>query len=160
MSFCNEEQLEQFLINCPKFENLIIDSGIILIKYWFGVSQEEQEKRLQARNNDVTKRWKLGKIDVAARQKWDEYTIARDEMFLKCDTEKSPWFVVEADEKEHARLNCIHHLLSQFDYTDNIRDKVDLVEVPKKEYESNSYSNRKFVPDVAGHLAAQKNKKK
>ncbi len=153
MEFCTDEQYKMFLRDCPRFEKLIIDSGIILIKYWFSVSQEEQEKRLQARNDDVTKRWKLGSIDIASRDKWDDYSEAKDVMFKFTDTDFSPWNVVEADIKKHARINCISHLLSQFDYEDVTPKKKDLHPVNKNHrYERTPYANQKFVPDVASRL--------
>ena len=153
MGFCTAEQHKRFLRDCPKFEKLIIDSEIILIKYWFSVSQEEQEKRLRARNNDVTKRWKLGTIDIASRDRWDEYSKAKDIMFEHTDTDFSPWYVVEADIKKHARINCISHLLSMFEYQDLTPEPKKLEPVKKKSsYIRPPYSSQKFVPDVASKL--------
>ena len=159
MGFCTEEQYQRFLRDCPRFEKLLIDSGIILIKYWFSVSQEEQEKRLQARNDDVTKRWKLGSIDIASRDRWDEYSKAKDIMFMHTDTDFSPWHVVEADIKKHARINCISHLLSLFEYKDVTPKKAQLHSVDKKHaYERTPYKNQNFVPDVASKLIKDKKK--
>ena len=153
MGFCSEEQYERFLRDCPRFEKLLIDSGIILIKYWFSVSQQEQEKRLQERNSDVTKRWKLGEIDIASRDKWDEYSKAKDIMFEHTDTDFSPWYVVEADIKKHARINCISHLLSMFTYQDLTPEPKELHPVTKKStYKRTHYSKQKLVPDVAAEL--------
>ena len=153
MGFCNEEQYRNFLRDCPRFEKLIIDSGVILIKYWFSVSRQEQEKRLQDRNNDITKRWKLGEIDIASRDKWDEYSKAKDVMFKHTDTDFSPWYVVEADIKKHARINCISHLLSRFQYQDLTPEPAVLHPVKaESDYERTPYSSQNFVPDVASKL--------
>ncbi len=153
MNFCSEEEYQMFLRDCPRFEKLIIDSKIILIKYWFSVSQEEQEKRLQARNNDITKRWKLGSIDIASRDRWDEYSKAKDIMFERTDTDFSQWNVVEADIKKHARINCISHLLSMFEYQDLTQKPAKLPPVEKEsKYKRTPYQNQKFVPDVASKL--------
>ena len=152
MGFCNEDEYEMFLRDCPRFEKLLVDSGIILIKYWFSVSQKEQEKRLRERNEDVTKRWKLGSIDIASREKWDEYSKARDVMLKHTDTKDSPWYIVDADIKMHARINCISHLLSQFEYKDETRKKVDLPDVPKHQYKDVPYKKSRIVPDIAAKL--------
>ncbi len=116
MGFCTDEEYWDFLRACPKFENMIINSGITLIKYWFSVSEEEQECRFQNRLKDPTKRWKLSQMDLESRQKWTEYSKAKDEMFTYTDTKRSPWYVVDADNKKRARLNCISHLLSSIPY--------------------------------------------
>ncbi len=118
MGYCTKEEYEEFLRSCPEFEKMLIRSGIILIKYWFSVSDEEQERRFQSRINDPTKRWKISPMDVESRGKWVEYSMAKDTMFAYTDTKQSPWFVVEGDVKRRARLNCIHHLLSLIPYKD------------------------------------------
>ncbi len=118
MGFCTEEEYAEFLRSCPEFEKMLIRSGIVLVKYWFSVSDSEQERRFQARLKDPTKRWKLSPMDLASREKWVEYSKAKDEMFAYTDTRQSPWFVVNADDKHAARLNCIHHLLSMVPYKD------------------------------------------
>jgi len=118
MGFCTEEELQEFLRSCPEFERMLIRSGIQLVKYWFSVSDEEQERRLQSRLDDPTRRWKLSPIDLEARMRWVEYSQAKDEMFTYTDTKQSPWFVVPSDDKRAARLNCIHHLLSIIPYVD------------------------------------------
>ena len=118
MGFCTYEEYKEFLRSCPEFECMLIRSGIILIKYWFSVSDKEQEKRFQARIDDPTKRWKLSPIDLKSREKWLEYSKAKDDMFASTDIPECPWYVVEADEKKRARLNCISHLLSMVDYQD------------------------------------------
>lgn len=118
MGFCTENQYWEFLRACPRFEQMIIRSGIILIKYWFSVSDKEQERRFQKRIDDPTRRWKLSPMDLKSREKWVEYSKAKDEMFSYTDTKISPWYVVKADSKRKARLNCINHLLSMIDYKD------------------------------------------
>jgi polyphosphate kinase 2 (PPK2 family) len=118
MGFCTTEEYEEFLRSCPEFERMLIRSGIILIKYWFSVSDHEQEKRFQDRIKDPAKRWKISPMDVESRDKWVEYSIAKDKMFSYTDTKQSPWYVVEADDKKRARLNCIAHLLSLIPYED------------------------------------------
>ena len=118
MGFCTEEEVREFFRSVPEFENMLIRSGIILIKYWFSVSNEEQERRFQARINDITRRWKLSPMDLASRTKWVEYSKAKDEMFRYTDTKLSPWYVVNSDNKELARLSCISHLLSKIPYED------------------------------------------
>ncbi len=118
MGFCSQEDVQEFFRACPELERMLIRSGIILVKYWFSVSDEEQEKRFQDRINDPTKRWKLSPIDLESRSRWIEYSRAKDEMFAYTDTRQSPWFVVNADIKRHARLNCISHLLSMIPYED------------------------------------------
>ncbi|MDJ0688195.1 MAG: polyphosphate kinase 2 [Xenococcaceae cyanobacterium MO_188.B32] len=118
MGFCTYEEYKEFLRSCPEFECMLIRSGIILIKYWFSVSDKEQEKRFQARIDDPTKRWKLSPIDLKSREKWLEYSKAKDDMFASTDIPECPWYVVEADDKKRARLNCISHLLSMVDYQD------------------------------------------
>jgi len=118
MGFCTEEEYREFLRSCPEFERMIVRSGIILIKYWFSVSDQEQERRFQARIDDPTKRWKLSPMDVQSRERWVEYSKAKDAMFASTDIKQAPWYVVNADEKPRARLNCITHLLSLIPYED------------------------------------------
>ena len=118
MDFCTYEEYKEFLRSCPQFECMLIRSGIILIKYWFSVSDKEQEHRFQARIDDPTKRWKLSDIDLKSRKKWMEYSKAKDDMFASTDIPECPWYVVEADDKRRARLNCISHLLSMVPYKD------------------------------------------
>jgi polyphosphate kinase 2 (PPK2 family) len=118
MGFCTDDELQEFLRTCPEFERMLIRSGIQLVKYWFSVSDEEQERRLQSRLDDPTRRWKLSPMDLEARLRWVEYSQAKDEMFTYTDTKQSPWFVVPSDDKRAARLNCIHHLLSLIDYSE------------------------------------------
>jgi polyphosphate kinase len=116
MGFCTDAELQEFLRSCPEFERMLQRSGIQLIKYWFSVSDEEQERRLRSRLDDPTRRWKLSPMDLEARLRWVEYSRAKDEMFAFTDTKQSPWYVVPSDDKRAARLNCIAHLLSLVDY--------------------------------------------
>jgi polyphosphate kinase 2, PA0141 family len=118
MGYCTADEYEEFLRSCPEFEKMLIRSGIILIKYWFSVSDHEQEKRFQDRITDPTKRWKISPMDIESRDKWIEYSMAKDKMFSYTDTKQSPWYVVRADDKKRARLNCINHLLSLIPYED------------------------------------------
>ncbi len=149
MGFCTQAQYREFLQACPVFEDLIIRSGIVLIKYWFSVSDEEQERRFQARMQDPTKRWKLSPMDLEARIRWEEYSKAKDEMFAATDSKPSPWYVVEADDKKRARLNCIHHLLSMIRYRDLTAAPVKLPQRRKsKGYVRPPINAQTFVPTV------------
>jgi len=118
MGYCTSDEYEEFLRSCPEFERMLIRSGTILVKYWFSVSDHEQEKRFQDRIKDPTKRWKISPMDIESRDKWVEYSMAKDKMFSYTDTKQSPWYVVRADDKRRARLNCITHLLSLIPYED------------------------------------------
>lgn len=116
MGFCTEEEYQEFMRSCPEFERMLIRSGIHLIKYWFSVSDDVQEQRFSERINNPVKRWKFSEMDLLSRQRWVEYSKAKDLMFAHTDTKQSPWFVVNGDDKKRARLNCIQHLLSQIPY--------------------------------------------
>jgi len=118
MDFCTEEQYREFLRDCPEFEGMLVRSGIILIKYWFSVSDLEQEKRFQGRLKDPTKRWKLSPMDLESRQRWVAYSKAKDDMFAHTDIKPAIWNVVESDNKKRARINCINHLLKAVPYED------------------------------------------
>jgi len=118
MGYCTNDEYEEFLRSCPEFERMLIRSGIILIKYWFSISDKEQENRFQDRIKDPTKRWKISNMDIESRDKWVEYSMAKDKMFSYTDTRQSPWYVVPADDKRRARLNCIDHLLTLIPYKD------------------------------------------
>ncbi len=149
MGFCNEEELREFLRSCPEFERMLVRSGIRLIKYYFSVSMEEQEKRFQDRINDPTKRWKFSPMDIEARAKWEEYSRAKDEMFAYTDIKQVPWYVVYADDKRRARLNCIHHLLSVIPYEEIPVPPIELPERPvSKGYIRTPISDQTFVPEV------------
>jgi polyphosphate kinase len=118
MGYCTNDEYEEFLRSCPEFERMLIRSGIILIKYWFSISDKEQENRFQDRIKDPTKRWKISQMDIESRDKWVEYSMAKDKMFSYTDTRQSPWYVVPADDKRRARLNSIDHFLSLIPYKD------------------------------------------
>ncbi|WP_152042318.1 polyphosphate kinase 2 [Salinigranum salinum] len=151
MGFCTDEQYERFMRQCPEFERMLVNSGMILIKYWFSISDEEQERRFRKRNQDKKKRWKLSPMDLEARARWVEYSKAKDDMFEHTDTEEAPWYVVHADVKKHARLNCITHLLNQIDYEDVTLDPVELP--PREErgdYERPPIDSQKWIPAVYG----------
>jgi polyphosphate kinase 2 len=153
MGFCTEEEYREFLRSCPEFERMLMRSGIILIKYWFSVSDDEQERRFQARIDDPTKRWKLSPMDLESRTKWVEYSKAKDEMFAHTDTKQSPWYVVNANDKRRARLNTIHHLLSLIPYEDVAREEIHL---PARQsdvgYVRPPMTDQTFVPDVTSKL--------
>ena len=126
MGYCTDQEYREFLRSCPEFERMLVRSGIILIKYWFSVSDDEQERRFQARIDDPTKRWKLSPMDLGARTRWVEYSKAKDAMFASTDIKQAPWYVVRADVKKRARLNCIHHLLSTIPFEDMTPDPIEL----------------------------------
>ena len=148
MGFTTPAQWEEFFISCPEFERMLIRSGIILIKYWFSVSDEEQERRFQNRIDNPTKRWKLSPMDLKSRERWEDYSRAKDEMFKYCDIEDSPWHVVPADSKKKARLNCISHLLSIIPYEEVPSEDITLP--PRKEgtYDRPPIEDQNFVPDI------------
>jgi len=148
MGFCTEEEYREFLRSCPEFERMLVRSGIILIKYWFSVSNDEQEQRFQARLDDPTKRWKLSPMDLESRARWIEYSRAKDEMFKYTDIKQAPWYVVNSDVKKRARLNCISHLLSLFVYDDLTPDTIVLP--PRQDdigYVRPPFSDQTFVPE-------------
>jgi len=149
MNFCSDDEYWEFLRSCPNFEHTLIRSGIKLIKYWFSVSEEEQESRFQARIQDPTKSWKISPMDIASREKWVEYSKAKDEMFSYTDAKISPWYVVEADNKKRARLNCISHLLSLIPYEDMPVQEIKLQHrTEHKGYVRPPMNEQTFVPDI------------
>jgi polyphosphate kinase len=149
MGFCTDEEYWEFMRTCPEFERMLVRSGIILIKYWFSVSDIEQEKRFLARIDDRTKRWKLSPMDVEARGRWVEYSRANDVMMKYTDIKQAPWFVVNADDKAKARLNCIAHLLSQVPYVDLTPDRIELPPRQSDEgYVRPPFEDQTFVPEV------------
>jgi polyphosphate kinase 2 len=126
MGFCTPEEYEEFLVSCPIFEDMLIRSGIVLLKYWFSVSDEEQERRFHERMRNPIKRWKLSAMDLKSRELWVEYSKAKDAMIARTDTRTSPWYMLDADDKKTARLNCIAHILSQIPYKDLRPVEIDL----------------------------------
>ena len=148
MGFCTEEQYHEFMQSCPEFERMLVRSGVRLIKYWFSVSDEEQEKRFQDRMNKVTKRWKLSPMDLESRKHWADYSRAKDEMFAVTDTKLVPWYVVNAENKEAARLNVIQHLLSLFEYRDLTPKPMPLPPIGKSNYVRPPIQEQNFIPEV------------
>jgi polyphosphate kinase len=149
MGFCTEEEYQEFMRSCPQFERMLVRSGIILLKYWFSVSDEEQEKRFQQRSQDPRRRWKLSPMDIKSRDKWEEYSKAKDRMFDYTDIKQAPWYVVNSDDKKKARLNCISHIVDMIPYEDILPDPFDL---PPRE-EDTSYirppiNEQTFVPEI------------
>ncbi len=148
MGFCTDEEHKEFLRSCPEFERMLVRSGIKLIKYYFSVSDEEQEKRFQARIHDRTKRWKLSPMDLKSRSHWVEYSKAKDEMFAYTDIKQAPWYVVNADNKKKARLNCMSHLLSLIPYEDLTPPPIKLPPRQKnKGYIRPPITEQTFVPE-------------
>jgi len=148
MGFCTESQYQEFMQSCPEFERMLIRSGIHLIKYWFSVSDDEQERRFQERMKNPTKRWKLSPMDLQSRKHWAEYSRAKDEMFAVTDLKMSPWFVVSAENKKSARLNVISHLLSQFEYRDLTPEPLELPKLEKSKYVRPPIQEQNFIPQV------------
>lgn len=149
MGFCTEDDVTEFFRSCPDFERMLIRSGIILLKYWFSVSDEEQEARLRDRIIDPARRWKLSPMDVSSYNKWVEFSKAKDEMFKYTDTKQSPWYNVQADDKKRARLNCIAHILKMIPYQDVTPKPFDL---PPRKIDNNyirpPQNELNFVPEV------------
>ena len=149
MGFCTDAEYQEFMRSCPEFERMLVRSGIQLIKYWFSVNDDVQEARFQARQLDPTKQWKLSPMDIESRNRWMEYSKAKDDMFAHTDIKQAPWYVVDADIKKHARLNCIHHLLSMIPYKDITAEKVKLAARKKQgAYVRPPMSDQTFVPPV------------
>jgi len=149
MGFCTEDEYREFLRSVPEFERMLVRSGIILLKYWFSVSDDEQEKRFEDRIKDPTKRWKLSPMDLESRSKWVEYSKAKDQMFAHTDIKQVPWYVVNADDKKKARLNCISHLLSMIQYDDLTPEPIQLPPRQKNEgYVRPPITDQSFVPEI------------
>jgi polyphosphate kinase 2 len=149
MGFCTAEEHQEFLRSCPEFERMLVRSGIKLIKYWFSISDEEQEARFQSRIKDRTKRWKLSEMDVESRANWVEYSKAKDIMFAHTDIKQAPWYVVNADDKRRARLNCINHLLSMIPYEDIPPEEIVLPTRQREVgYVRPPIEDQNFIPEV------------
>jgi len=149
MGFCTNDEYEEFMRSCPEFERMLVRSGILIVKYWFSVSDEEQERRFLARIDDPTKRWKLSPMDLQSRARWVEYSMAKDEMFAHTDIKQAPWYVVDADDKKRARLNVIHHFLSLIPYEDLTPEPIVLP--PRQSdrgYVRPPKTDQTFVPEV------------
>jgi polyphosphate kinase len=150
MGFCTDAQYQEFMQTCPEFERMLIRSGIILIKYWFSVSDDEQERRFQSRTTDPARRWKLSPMDLESRDRWVEYSQAKDTMFTHTNIPEAPWFTVEADDKQRARLNCISHFLSKIPYIDMTPEPLEL---PKRksaphDYVRSPHNEQFFIPKI------------
>lgn len=156
MGFCTDDEYRDFMRTCPEFERMLVRSGVQLIKYWFSVSDEEQERRFRVRNTDPVRRWKLSPMDMASRSRWVDYSRAKDAMFMYTDTEKVPWYVVDANIKRHARLNCISHLLSLIDYQNLTPEPIEL---PPRQldpgYKRPPITSQKWVPAIYGTNAVE-----
>ncbi len=149
MGFCTEKEYQEFMRSCPEFERMLVRSGIQLIKYWFSVSDEEQERRFQNRLTDPTKQWKLSPMDLESRKRWAEYSRAKDLMFNHTDIKQAPWYVVNSDIKKHARLNCISHMLSLIPYEELPVEPIVLEErPPQKGYVRPPIEDQTFVPEI------------
>lgn len=148
MGFCSNEEHEEFLRSCPAFEKMLVRSGIIVLKYWFSVSDEEQEKRFKDRISNPLKRWKFSPMDLESRSKWLEYSKAKDQMFAHTDTKQVPWFVVNANTKKKARLNCISHILSKIPYKEIALKPIELPTLTSnKSYVRPPMEYQTFVPE-------------
>jgi polyphosphate kinase len=153
MGFCTKEEYTRFLHQCPEFERMLIEDGILLRKYWFSVSDDEQQQRFESRLKDPLRRWKLSPMDVESIKRWEDYSRAKDEMFLYTDTGESPWYVVESDNKKRARINMIAHFLSTVSYHEVKQPKIKLLKrPPSKGYERPPKDMQTHVPDHAATL--------
>jgi polyphosphate kinase len=148
MGFCTEDQHQEFLRSCPEFERMLVRSGIVVLKYWFSVGVDEQRRRFEARNAEPLKRWKLSAMDLAERELYVRYSMAKDTTFQYTDIKQAPWYVVPSDDKRAARLNCISHLLSRFDYEDVAPPVVELPEVRNIPYLRPPMHEQTFVPTL------------
>ena len=148
MGFCTDAEYEEFFTSTVELERMLVRSGIVLIKYWFSVSDVEQEKRFRSRLTDPLKRWKLSPMDLESRKKWVEYSKAKDEMMARSDIPEARWHVVNADVKKHARLNCIAHFLTQIPYQDTTPADIEFGERPEHpEYERPPFSTQNIIPE-------------
>jgi polyphosphate kinase 2 (PPK2 family) len=153
MAFCSPDEYRRFLAQCPIFERLLVEDGVRLIKYWFSVSDEEQERRFRTRLEDPLRRWKLSPMDLESRARWVDYSRAKDEMFVHTDIPEAPWYVVEGDDKRRARLNCIGHLLSIVPYEDVLETPLELPpRPPEVDYQRPPRELFKYVPDRTSQL--------
>jgi polyphosphate kinase len=150
MGFCTEAQYQEFLQTCPEFERMLVRSGIIVLKYWFSVSDDEQERRFQSRTLDPARRWKLSPMDLESRDRWVEFSQAKDKMFAHTNIPEAPWFTVEADDKKRARLNCISHVLSKIPYVDMTPEPLKLAprKVAPDDYVRPPINEQFFVPQI------------
>ncbi|MGI9606482.1 MAG: polyphosphate kinase 2, partial [Acidimicrobiales bacterium] len=148
MGFCTEAQHQEFLRSCPEFERMLVRSGVILLKYWFSISYDEQERRFAARNNEPLKRWKLSDMDLEEHRQYVRYSMAKDTTFQYTDIKQAPWYVVPSDDKRRARLNCMSHLLSAIPYEDVVPDPVEIPEREDVPYIRPPMHDQTFVPQL------------
>ena len=149
MGFCTEEEVEEFFRTCPEFERMLVHSGIILVKYWFSVSEDEQERRFKQRISDPTRRWKLSGMDLESRRHWVDYSRAKDDMFRHTDIKQAPWYVVDSNNKRRARLNCISHLLSLIPYKNVLPVKLEVPPLQQDDsYVRTPVGDQTFVPET------------
>ena len=146
MGFCTEDEHEEFLRSCPEFERMLVRSGIVVLKYWFSVSFDEQRRRFEARNSEPLRRWKLSEMDLAEHELYVRYSMAKDTTFQYTDIKQAPWYVVPSDDKKASRLNCISHLLGQFEYEDVAPDVVKLPDMEQIPYVRPPMHEQTFVP--------------
>ncbi len=150
MDFCTDAQYQEFMQTCPEFERMLVRSGIIVLKYWFSVSDDEQERRFQSRTLDPARRWKLSPMDLESRDRWVEFSQAKDNMFAHTNIPEAPWFTVEADDKKRARLNCISHVLSKIPYVDMTPEPLQLAprKIAPEDYVRPPLNEQFFVPQI------------
>jgi len=154
MGYCTDEQYELFLEQVPIFEKMLVDDGILVIKYWFSVSDKEQQKRFKSRLNDPMRRWKLSPTDLESITRWEDYSRAKDAMFEATDSKHAPWWVIESDDKKAARLNVISHLISLIAFEKTDPEPVKIPKRPKAhDYERPAHDSQRLVPDIAAKLA-------
>jgi polyphosphate kinase 2 len=149
MGFCTDAEYTEFMQSCPEFERMLVSSGIVLLKYWFSVSDDEQERRFLSRSHDPARRWKLSPMDLESRNRWMDYSQAKDAMFARTNIPEAPWFTIEADDKKRSRLNCLHHLLSKIPYEDMTPPPLELPPRPPfEDYVRAPRNEQFFVPQV------------
>ena len=149
MGFASEDQIEQFFRDVPEFERMLLRSGIILLKYWFSITDEEQQLRFMTRIHDPMKQWKLSPMDLESRIRWEQYTKAKEDMLARTNIPEAPWYIVEGNDKKRERLNCIEHILSQIPYKDVPNEKVTLPErVFNPDYERQVLPDELYVPKI------------
>jgi polyphosphate kinase 2 len=153
MGFCTKQEYARFIHQCPTFERMLVEDGILLRKYWFSVSDKEQQRRFESRLDDPVRRWKLSPMDLESVTRWEDYSRAKDEMFMMTDIPEAPWYVVESDDKRRARVNMIAHLLSTIPYRDVPEPKLKMSKRPASTgYVRTPWESQTFVPDHAATL--------
>ena len=149
MGFASEDQVEQFFRDVPEFERMLVRSGIIVLKYWFSISDEEQQLRFMMRIHDPMRQWKLSPMDLESRVRWEDYTKAKEEMFSRTNIPEAPWYIVEGNDKKRERLNCIEHILSQIPYSEVAHEKIELPDrVFNPDYERRVLPDKLYVPKI------------